>query len=185
MALFSIEEIRQQLREEVRDALLEELRVEHDKAEARHAQHRAEEIGRLQLAQRLAERIIGEREQALAKDKGSSERSAAPHFLWSTARFIQDSDVASVERRLFQAPLQSVGQGFARPCSMAETNLRESNRLPAGTTLDVRAIDVELWGCEKDIALFRRIGTVCFDFLQTLLDLFPLGAPSWPYDQEP
>lgn len=96
---------------------------------------------------------------------------------------------------LFETPVGSVAAADkadkkAPPLSLAETNMREGNRIPAGMKFDVEEVRFDvLPGLEDgaplqnraDMDAVKRHGVFAFDFLHTLLEVGSLGQPVMPY----
>lgn len=63
--------------------------------------------------------------------------------IWSTQLY-QAGAIANTTNRIFTTPQGQQGQGFAAALSIAETNLKEGGRVPAGIAYDVFGIATEV-----------------------------------------
>ena len=64
--------------------------------------------------------------------------------IWSTQYLPQATTIASGTNRLFSTPIGGVGQGFTQQLSIAETNLKEGGRVPAGVAYDVFGVAAQI-----------------------------------------
>jgi len=115
--------------------------------------------------------------------------------LWSTQLLGQVSGVISnTQFRLFTTPLGQVGQGFTAGLTIAETNLKEGGRVPAGVAYDVFGIATELTSSSAaanaaegnitnpastaalvtDLLNVQRNSALSWDFTQTTVDICPV-----------
>jgi len=100
--------------------------------------------------------------------------------MWSTHAFASGAHYAGTTSRFFGTARGKVGCGFAEPLSIAETNLKEGSRMPGGYAYDWHGLCVELFGGgPADFAAVQEHGVLSFDFLQTILDIAPIGALHW------
>lgn len=63
--------------------------------------------------------------------------------IWSTQLYVAGA-VANTTNRIFTTPQGQTGQGFTNALSIAETNLKEGGRVPAGIAYDVFGIATEV-----------------------------------------
>ena len=117
--------------------------------------------------------------------------------LWSTLFLTGGSIVANSTNRIFSTPVGQVGQGFTAALSIAETNLKEGGRVPAGVAYDVFGIASELVSdsqandvannvlgtlatATSSVALIsdalnvQHNGVLSWDFTQTTVDICPV-----------
>lgn len=113
--------------------------------------------------------------------------------IWSTQLYQGGAAVANTTNRIFTTPQGQTGQGFARALTIAETNLKEGGRVPAGIAYDVFGIatEVSLLSDANDAAgtfnqpidtaadigeLLNIIHNVIlqWDFTQTQIDICPV-----------
>jgi hypothetical protein len=111
--------------------------------------------------------------------------------IWSTQLY-QAGAIANTTNRIFTTPQGQQGQGFAAALSIAETNLKEGGRVPAGIAYDVfgLATEVSLASAADDTgnldvaidtaaeisSLLNVIHNVIlqWDFTQTQIDICPV-----------
>jgi hypothetical protein len=118
--------------------------------------------------------------------------------LWSTqllALAAGSANIANTTFRVFTTPLGQVGQGFSAGLTIAETNLKEGGRVPAGVAYDVFGVATELTsstalaasGAEgtinnpastaalvTDMLNVQRNSALSWDFTQTTVDICPV-----------
>lgn len=114
--------------------------------------------------------------------------------LWSTLFLPGASVIANSTNRIFSTPVGQVGQGFAQALSIAETNLKEGGRVPAGVAYDVFGIASEIVsanqaadtagitlatasnsvGLISDALNIQHNGVLSWDFTQTTVDICPV-----------
>ena len=118
--------------------------------------------------------------------------------LWSTqllALAAGSAAIANTTFRVFTTPLGQVGQGFNAGLTIAETNLKEGGRVPAGVAYDVFGVATELTsstavaasGAEgtisqqantlnlvADLLNVQRNSALSWDFTQTTVDICPV-----------
>lgn len=98
--------------------------------------------------------------------------------LWSTTQLAIGA-VASTAARVFSTPIGQQGQGFAAALSLAETNLKEGGRIPAGLAYDTFGVACVVQGIAAlgpgtaDIQTIYKNGVLSWDFLQTVIDIAP------------
>jgi hypothetical protein len=118
--------------------------------------------------------------------------------LWSTQLLGQaNAAIANTQFRVFTTPLGQVGQGFTAGLTIAETNLKEGGRVPAGVAYDVFGIATELTSSTQtaapgtsaegtinnpastaalvtDMLNVQRNSALSWDFTQTTVDICPV-----------
>lgn len=114
--------------------------------------------------------------------------------LWSTLFVPGGSVIANSTNRIFSTPVGQVGQGFAQALSIAETNLKEGGRVPAGVAYDVFGIASEIVSANQaadttgitlstaantaaliaDTLNVQHNGVLSWDFTQTTVDICPI-----------
>jgi len=112
--------------------------------------------------------------------------------IWSTQMYTPTAGIANTTSRIFTTPQGQSGQGFANALSIAETNLKEGGRVPAGIAYDVFGIatEVALTAAADDSGTFDTpidtaadIGQLLnaihnivlqWDFTQTQIDICPV-----------
>jgi hypothetical protein len=113
--------------------------------------------------------------------------------IWSTA-FFNAGAVASTQTRIFATANGQVGQGFALALSIAETNLKEGGKTPAGVAYDVFGIASEIVSASAspdavavtlatpantnalvtDALNIQHNAVLSWDFTQTIIDVCPV-----------
>lgn len=78
--------------------------------------------------------------------------------LWSTLYMVGATALANSENVVFATPIDGVGQGFVRPLSIAETNIKVGSQVPDGAAYDV-------WG----VSAYTMMATVGDDAAGTTL----------------
>ncbi|MEY3021405.1 MAG: hypothetical protein RIS86_603 [Planctomycetota bacterium] len=110
---------------------------------------------------------------------------------WSTA--LLPTVIANTQTRIFATANGQVGQGFARARSIAEANLKEGGKTPAGVAYDVFGVAAEIVSSVNDTdapaQLAQAANTAAFvqdalniqhnvvlswDFTQTVIDICPV-----------
>ena len=112
--------------------------------------------------------------------------------LWSTLLLPAGSAIANGTNRIFSTPVGQVGQGFGNALSIAETNLKEGGRVPAGVAYDVFGVASEIVSTSttldagtigtatNSVALIgdalniQHNGVLSWDFTQTTVDICPI-----------
>ena len=112
--------------------------------------------------------------------------------LWSTLLMANASVIANGTNRVFSTPVGQVGQGFAAALSIAETNLKEGGRVPAGVAYDVFGVAAEITSSTgagdagqltnptdtdaliADALNIQHNGVLSWDFTQTTVDICPI-----------
>jgi len=114
--------------------------------------------------------------------------------LWSTLFLPGASVIANSTNRIFSTPVGQVGQGFGQALSIAETNLKEGGRVPAGVAYDVFGIASEIVSANQaadtagitlatasnsvalisDALNLQHNGVLSWDFTQTTVDICPV-----------
>lgn len=116
--------------------------------------------------------------------------------LWSTQLLGNASSaIANTTFRVFTTPLGQVGQGFLTGLTIAETNLKEGGRVPAGVAYDVFGVATELTSSVQaagnntdgnigtpastaalvtDLLNVQRNSALSWDFTQTTVDICPV-----------
>lgn len=114
--------------------------------------------------------------------------------IWSTA--LLGTTVANTQTRIFSTANGQVGQGFANALSIAETNLKEGGKTPAGVAYDVFGVAAEIVGNSTaaetggvlatlnqanntaalvaDALTIQRNAVLSWDFTQTVIDICPV-----------
>jgi len=108
--------------------------------------------------------------------------------IWSTA--LLPTVIANTQTRIFSTANGQVGQGFALALSIAETNLKEGGKTPAGVAYDVFGVASEivsvLAGTEnlaqaantaalvQDSLNIQHNAVLSWDFTQTVIDICPV-----------
>jgi len=113
--------------------------------------------------------------------------------IWSTA-FLNSGVVASTSTRIFATANGQVGQGFAVALSIAETNLKEGGKTPAGVAYDVFGVASEIVSASAspdaagvslsvpantnalvtDALNIQHNAVLSWDFTQTVIDICPV-----------
>lgn len=112
--------------------------------------------------------------------------------LWSTLLLPAGSAIANGTNRIFSTPVGQVGQGFGNALSIAETNLKEGGRVPAGVAYDVFGVASEIVSTSStldtgtigtatnsvaligDALNIQHNGVLSWDFTQTTVDICPI-----------
>lgn len=113
--------------------------------------------------------------------------------LWSTLWLPAGVAIANGVNRIFSTPLGQVGQGWTAALSIAETNLKEGGRVPAGVAYDVFGLATEVVssstatdvnallatpsdtdGLIGDVLNIQHNGVLSWDFTQTTVDICPV-----------
>jgi hypothetical protein len=114
--------------------------------------------------------------------------------LWSTLFLPGTSVIANSTNRIFSTPVGQVGQGFGQALSIAETNLKEGGRVPAGVAYDVFGLASEIVSANQaadtagitlatatnsvalisDALNIQHNGVLSWDFTQTTVDICPV-----------
>lgn len=106
--------------------------------------------------------------------------------IWSTQFLPLATAIASGSYRLFSTPIGGVGQGFTNQLSIAETNLKEGGRVPAGVAYDVFGVAAQVMagGAATDA------GPVTFGTainspanVANLVNIIQNGVLSWDFTQ--
>ena len=113
--------------------------------------------------------------------------------IWSTA-FLSSGAIANTQTRIFATANGQVGQGFALALSIAETNLKEGGKTPAGVAYDVFGVAAEIVSASTNTdqvgtSLAQAANTAAlvgdalniqhnvvlsWDFTQTVIDICPV-----------
>lgn len=126
--------------------------------------------------------------------------------IWSCLRYAGGAAIASTTNRLFTTQQGQVGGGFVGPFSIAETNLKEPGRIPAGVAYDVFGVSSHIMfgtngtdtgtlslSASSAANLTTVVGTtvnllnnlvLSWDFTQTTVDIAPMhliGAGGGPF----
>jgi len=113
--------------------------------------------------------------------------------IWSS-QFLQGNvGIASTQNRLFSVAQGSQGQGFTNALSIAETNLKEGGKVPAGVAYDVFGVGCQIMhgnqagdGGTTSIAADTQVlirdeqniinnGALSWSFTQTQIDICPVA----------
>ena len=113
--------------------------------------------------------------------------------IWSTLFHKASEALASSTHRLFSVAQGGTGQGFVESISIAETNLKEGGRIPAGVAYDVFGVACQVMhsgqttdsstnfnipadsqGLIKDLVNIQSNGVLSWDFTQTVVDICPI-----------
>jgi hypothetical protein len=112
--------------------------------------------------------------------------------IWSTLLLPATAAIANGTNRVFSTPVGQVGQGFGNALSIAETNLKEGGRVPAGVAYDVFGVASEIVSTSttadtgtigtatNSVALIadalniQHNGVLSWDFTQTTVDICPI-----------
>ena len=113
--------------------------------------------------------------------------------IWSTQLYRGGAAVANTTNRIFTTPQGQTGQGFNAALTIAETNLKEGGRVPAGIAYDVFGIATEVAllsdADDTDASFNQPIDTAAdigelinvihnvvlqWDFTQTQIDICPV-----------
>lgn len=109
--------------------------------------------------------------------------------LWSTYAFAAGTALANGSYRLFQTQLGASGQGFTA-MTIAETNLKEAGRIPAGiafdaygiscailqgTSLSSMALPANTGATVGNLINVINNGVLSWDFTQTQVDIAPIS----------
>ena len=113
--------------------------------------------------------------------------------IWSTLLFANGSALANSTQRCFVTPIGQQGQGFANALSIAETNLKEGGRVPAGVAYDVFGVacqveqstgaadagnlssPIDTAADIGDLLNIIQNGVLSWDFTQTQIDICPVS----------
>jgi hypothetical protein len=113
--------------------------------------------------------------------------------IWSTA-FLSSGAIANTQTRIFATANGQVGQGFALALSIAETNLKEGGKTPAGVAYDVFGVAAEIVSAStntdqvgttlaqpantaalvQDALNIQHNVVLSWDFTQTVIDICPV-----------
>jgi hypothetical protein len=114
------------------------------------------------------------------------------NVLWSTQLLGGAVAIANSNFRLFAQPRGAVAQGFANALTIAETNLKEGGRIPAGVAYSVYGIACQTFqstaaadggtisaavDTAAEVANLTNIqynGVLAWDFIQTFIDIAPI-----------
>ena len=112
--------------------------------------------------------------------------------IWSTLLLPAATVIANGTNRIFSTPVGQVGQGFGAALSIAETNLKEGGRVPAGVAYDVFGVASEITSSSTtadtgtigtatnsvnliaDALNIQHNGVLSWDFTQTTVDICPI-----------
>ncbi len=96
----------------------------------------------------------------------------------------QAGAIANSSFRLFSTPLGQVGQGFTNSLTIAETNLKEGGRVPAGVAFDIFGVScmVALASANNDTGTINTAIDTQAD-VQSLLNIIQNGVLSWDFTQ--
>lgn len=111
--------------------------------------------------------------------------------IWSTA--LLPTVIANTQTRVFSTANGQVGQGMALALSIAETNLKEGGKTPAGVAYDVFGVAAEIVSSingtdapaqlaqaantaalVQDSLNIQRNSVLSWDFTQTIIDICPV-----------
>jgi hypothetical protein len=104
--------------------------------------------------------------------------------LWSTYAFAAGTPLANGSYRLFQTQLGASGQGFAA-MTIAETNLKEAGRIPAGIAFDAYGISCSvIQGTSPSPNTFvLATPTATPATIGNLINIINNGVLSWDFTQ--
>lgn len=97
--------------------------------------------------------------------------------LWSTQRYANAASPS--EARLFTTPKGQVGQGFGTSLGIAETNMRESNRVQQNEAMDVFGLSAYVYYIDSDGVVYLDMANVLnnsvlvWDFSTSRLEIAP------------
>lgn len=114
--------------------------------------------------------------------------------IWSTAFLAGGAAIANTQTRIFSTANGQVGQGFAIALSIAETNLKEGGKTPAGVAYDVFGVAAEIVSASAnadaagvttaqaantaalvgDALNIQHNSVLSWDFTQTVIDICPV-----------
>ena len=114
--------------------------------------------------------------------------------IWSTA--LLGTTIANTQTRIFSTANGQVGQGFSNALSIAETNLKEGGKTPAGVAYDVFGVAAEIVSNStnaetggvlatlnqqnntaalvQDALTVQHNAVLSWDFTQTVIDICPV-----------
>ena len=114
--------------------------------------------------------------------------------IWSTA--LLGTTIANTQTRIFSTANGQVGQGFSNALSIAETNLKEGGKTPAGVAYDVFGVAAEIVSNStnaetggvlatlnqqnntaalvQDALTVQHYAVLSWDFTQTVIDICPV-----------
>ena len=114
--------------------------------------------------------------------------------IWSTA--LLGTTIANTQTRIFSTANGQVGQGFTAALSIAETNLKEGGKTPAGVAYDVFGVAAEIVSNStnaetggvlatlnqqnntaalvQDALTVQHNAVLSWDFTQTVIDICPV-----------
>lgn len=107
--------------------------------------------------------------------------------LWSTYKWLDATALANQDYIVFSTPLGQPGQGFTGSLTRAETNLRESSRIPSGYAYNVNGIAIQPYALTGTSAntLYPVVGAdmrnifanlvLQWYFLETYIDVAPVS----------
>lgn len=105
--------------------------------------------------------------------------------MWSAWNFPINSPVANSVNRLFSTPISMVGQGWGAALTIAETNIKESNRIPNGQSISCFAVACQVYpGASAPANDAERIGNLLnfqnnciltWDFSASYVDIGPVA----------
>lgn len=123
------------------------------------------------LQRKLSE--VGARCDALNAPQPAITRGE--YAAWSSRRFVADERLGGAYGWLFETPRGACGQGFVHPLSWSETNVVERGIVPAGYTMIVRAMNVEVFGSPEDRKKVAQ-GSILIEARTTVIPAAPIGA---------
>lgn len=106
--------------------------------------------------------------------------------LWSEYAFPATTALANTQNRMFAVGQGSSGQGFTTALSVAETNLRESGRVPSGQAYDVYGVACQVLGADSTAGLAGQTDEAFNDSVatvSTLANIVNNGVLSWVFTQ--
>ena len=133
---------------------------------------------------------------------GGSPTGLAPMYLpknivrigeqgvWSTFQYADNTAMANRNDLLFAAPLNTTGQGFGQALSIAETNQRQSSKVPGGYAFTVHALALQPYYPDgfpivrADVAVVVNHCVPSWKFLQVEIEISPaslIGAGGGVY----
>ena len=107
--------------------------------------------------------------------------------LWSAYRYASGAALANTQQRVFGVALGNSGQGFAAPLTIAETNMKESGRIPTGYAYDCQGVACQPYTLTGETAntIYPLVGAdarnimgnavLQWAFQQSVIDIAPVS----------
>ena len=104
--------------------------------------------------------------------------------IWSSQFLQGGAALASTQNRLFSVAQGSQGQGFTNALSIAETNLKEGGKVPAGVAYDVFGVGCQIMhGNQQNDGGTTNIAADTQALIRDEQNIINNGALSWSFTQ--